>query len=309
MKYALVNGVKQEPAPKLKGICCNCGAITQSKCGTRKVWHWAHITLQHCDSWWESETEWHRLWKGYFPYQNQEVIHFDDTTGEKHIADIKTDNGMVIEIQNSPMNEMEMFSREHFYGKLMWIINGEKFKNNFAILGKLPDPKSKLAQGIYFGGSTSNSLFGKQRKAKTNDERAKPLDDRVSFFLKSDNPDYEAQYEELLKSKNGLGVMVELPSLEDKDRILKEIQICYVGHHVFLWKNPRNVWFQSEKPVFIDFGGNELWRLMDYDSKGLKCIRRISKAALIEKNGGCYVSGADVVTTPSPANKPDAPEL
>ena len=48
---------------------------------------------------------------------------------------------------------------------------------------------------------------------------------------------------------------------------------------------------------------------MDYDSRGLKCIRRISKAALIEKNGGCYVSGADVVTTPSPSNKPDAPEL
>lgn len=131
----------------------------------------------------------------------------------------------------------------------------------------------------------------------------------MSFFLKSDNPDYEALYEESLKSKNGLGVMVELPSLEDKDRILKEIQICYVGHHVFLWKNPRNIWFQSEKPVFIDFGGDELWRLMDYDSRGLKCIRRISKAALIEKNGGYYVSGTDVVTTPSPANKRDAPEL
>lgn len=149
MKFALVDGIKKEPAPKFKGVCCNCGSITQAKCGTRKVWHWAHVTLQHCDSWWESETEWHRLWKGYFPYQNQEVIHFDDATGEKHIADIKTDNGMVIEIQNSPMNELEMLSREHFYGKMMWIVNGKKFENNFTVLGRLPDPKSKIAQEVF----------------------------------------------------------------------------------------------------------------------------------------------------------------
>jgi hypothetical protein len=295
MKYALVDGVKQEPAPKLKGVCCNCGAIMQSKCGTRKVWHWAHVTLQHCDSWWESETEWHRLWKGYFPCQNQEVIHFDDATGEKHIADVKTNNGMVIEIQNSPI-------REHFYGKMMWIINGEKFKNSFMILGKLPDPKSKLAQDIFFRKPTSDSWYVKQRKAESNDERAKLIDDGVDFFLKSDNPNYEAEYEEWLKSKAVLGVMIRLPTIEDTDRVLKEIQSSYVGHHIFLWKNPRSVWFQSEKPVFIDFGGDELWRLMNYDSRGLKCVRRISKATLIEKNGGCYISGTDIITTPLSAN-------
>jgi competence protein CoiA len=266
MKYALVNGVKQESAPKLKGVCCNCGAITQSKCGTKKIWHWAHTTLQHCDPWWENETEWHRLWKGYFPYQNQEVVHFDNATGEKHIADIKTDNGMVIEIQNSPMNEAEMFSREHFYGKMMWIINGEKFKNNFTILGKLPDPESKLAQDACFRQPASDSWYVKQRKAETNDERAKLIADKVDFFLKSDN----LNYVEWLKLKIGFAPMVQHPSMKDRDRILKEIQSCYVGHNLFLWKNPRNIWFQSEKPVFIDFGGNELWRLMNYDSRGLK---------------------------------------
>jgi competence protein CoiA len=286
MKYALVNGVKQEPAPKIKGVCCNCGAITQSKCGTRKIWHWAHTSLQHCDSWWENETEWHRTWKGYFPCQNQEVIHFDDSTGEKHIADIKTDNGMVIEIQNSPMNEAEMFSREDFYGKMLWIINGEKFKNNFAVLGKLPDPKSELAQDACFSQPTSDSWYMKQRKAETNDEQAKLIADKVDFFLKSDNPSYV----EWLKLKIGFAPMVRQPRIEDRDKILKEIQSCYMGHHLFLWKNPRNVWFQSKKTVFIDFGGNELWRLMKYDSRELKCIQKISKVALIEKNGGCYVS-------------------
>jgi competence protein CoiA len=300
MKFALVNGIKQEPAPKLKGVCCNCGTITQAKCGTRKVWHWAHVTLQHCDSWWEGETEWHRLWKGYFSYQNQEVIHFDDATGEKHIADIKTNNGMVIEIQNSPMNEAEMLSRERFYGKMMWIINGEKFKNNFIILGKLPDPKSQIAQDVFFQRPFSETSYW-----EINNDREKLIDNSVVFFLKSENPNYEASYQEYLKSKNrgiGSGIMVLPPGKKDRDRVLKEIQSYYIGHHLFIWKNPRTVWLQSAKPVFIDFGGNDLWRLMDYDYRGIECVRRISKTALIEKNGGCYVSSTDATTASAPAN-------
>jgi competence protein CoiA len=286
MKFALVNGIKQEPAPKLKGVCCNCGSSTQAKCGTRKVWHWAHVSLQHCDSWWESETEWHRLWKGYFPYQNQEVIHFDNETGEKHIADIKTDNGMVIEVQNSPMNESEMLSRESFYGKMMWIVNGEKFKNNFIILGKLPDPKSKIAQEVFFRQPESKYMGGFHRKAQLSKKHEERNISSVDFHIRSENPDYE----ERLKSGKNYGIMIRVPDTKDSDRVIEEIQTTYVGHHLFVWKKPRSVWFQSTKPVFIDFGENELWRLMDCDFRGLKCIRKISKEVLIERNGGRYVS-------------------
>jgi competence protein CoiA len=296
MKFALVNGIKREPSPQLKGVCCNCGTTTQAKCGTRKIWHWAHTTLKHCDSWWENETEWHRLWKGYFPSQNQEIIHFDDKTGEKHIADIKTNNGMVIEIQNSPMNELEMLSREHFYGKMMWIINGAKFTNNFTIIGKLPDPKSQVGQAVFFDQPASNHCYVKQRKTEPTTERTQRINDKVTFFLKSENPEYE----KMLKSGNSRSILktsVRIPTREDTSRVLKEIQSNYVGHHLFIWKNPRNIWFQAEKPVFIDFGGDELWRLIEYDFRGLMCVRRISKIALVEKNGGHYVSTTDDVTT------------
>ena len=33
---------------------------------------------------------------------------------------------------------------------------------------------------------------------------------------------------------------------------------------------------------------------MDYDFRGLKCVRRISKKVLIEENGGRYVSEIEV---------------
>ena len=101
-------------------------------------------------------------------------------------------------------------------------------------------------------------------------------------------------------------MMVRSPDLRDRDRVLKEIQSSYVGHHLFIWKNARTGWFQSTKPVFIDFGEDELWRLMDYDSRGLKCIRKISKKAFIEKNGGFYISGTDAETNQASTNNPDA---
>lgn len=287
MKFALVDGIKRAPKPKLKGICCNCGSPTQAKCGTRKVWHWAHVNLQHCDSWWENETEWHRLWKSYFPEQNQEVVHFDEITGEKHIADIRTDNGMIIEIQNSPMSEAEMLSRENFYEKMMWIINGERFKRKFIILGKLPDPQSQVAQLVSFHKPIYRPGYLKEiaEDSQYSGEREK-LDRCVNFHLRCENLSYEA--------RRDLGdtepMMVKLPDFQDREKIFREISDDYVGHHLFFWKNPRTVWFQSTKPVFIDFGDEDLWRLMDYDIRGLKCVRKISKAALIEKNGGHYAA-------------------
>ena len=288
MKFSFVNGIRQEPAPRLKGVCCHCGSATQAKCGSRKVWHWAHITLQHCDSWWESETEWHRLWKSYFPNQNQEIVHFDDATGEKHIADIKTNNAMVIEIQNSPMSESEMLSRESFYGKMVWIVNGEKFKNNFTILGKLPDPKSEIAQQVRF----PVGIRHEGNQPKNAHERSITFG---RFHLRNENPDYEKMLKSELSPSYYL--MIKMPCPEEDHRVRKDIEVSYVGHHVFMWKNPRSVWFESTKPVFIDFGGDELWRLMYYDTTGLKCVKKVSKTSLIEKNGGCYVSSSNSQVT------------
>ena len=54
------------------------------------MWHWAHRGSRFCDPWWENETEWHRSWKGQFPVNWQEVVHQAET-GEKHIADVKTE--------------------------------------------------------------------------------------------------------------------------------------------------------------------------------------------------------------------------
>ena len=123
MKFALVNEQRQEAQPNLSGECPGCGSPMVARCGEVRVRHWAHKSGCHCDPWWENETEWHRAWKDQFPADWQEIVHHAED-GERHIADVKTDRGWVIEFQHSYIKPEERRSREAFYQKLVWVVNG-----------------------------------------------------------------------------------------------------------------------------------------------------------------------------------------
>jgi len=123
MKYSLINGERTEAQPGLSGQCQICGRSTIAKCGEIKIWHWAHRGKRECDPWWENETEWHRTWKNYFPLDWQEIIQ-KDKNGERHIADVKTAQGWVLEFQHSFLKPEERRVRNAFYEKLVWVVNG-----------------------------------------------------------------------------------------------------------------------------------------------------------------------------------------
>ena len=150
MKFALVNGLKTEPQPKLHGICSHCQSVTISKCGERKVWHWAHKSKISCDPWWENETEWHREWKNKFPSEWQEISHVDPFTGERHIADIKTANGYIVEFQHSAIHPAEMRSREAFYKNMVWVVDGTRLKRDYPrFLKGMKDFKPAIISGFF----------------------------------------------------------------------------------------------------------------------------------------------------------------
>ncbi len=124
MRYALADGSLAEAVPKLKATCQCCSLPVIAKCGRFKIWHWAHKTREHCDQWWEPETIWHRSWKANFPVEWQEIIQEDTVTGERHIADVKTASGLVIEFQHSILKPEELISRENFYEHMVWVVDG-----------------------------------------------------------------------------------------------------------------------------------------------------------------------------------------
>ena len=133
MRLAFVDGVRAQHAPTLRGKCCLCGDDMIAKCGQYVRWHWAHKARITCDPWQESETDWHRYWKDAFPADCQEVVHVDGRTHEKHIADVKTPGGFVVEVQHSPIAEHEALSRERFYKNMIWIVDARHLDGWFYV--------------------------------------------------------------------------------------------------------------------------------------------------------------------------------
>ena len=125
MKFAVFEGERREAQPGLPAECPVCGNAMVAKCGQHRVPHWAHRGTRTCDHWWEPETEWHRAWKNHFPERRQEIVHQSEG-GEKHIADVKTDRGVVLEFQHSHLRREERESRENFYPKMVWVVDGRR---------------------------------------------------------------------------------------------------------------------------------------------------------------------------------------
>lgn len=131
MKYALdpLDGrTRLLPEKGKTGLCPVCRDVLIPKCGTKRLHHWAHRSLIVCDPWWENETEWHRRWKNAYPEAWQEVICYDASTGEKHVADVKTDKGLVLEFQHSALADDERRSREAYYRNMIWVVDIRRLK-------------------------------------------------------------------------------------------------------------------------------------------------------------------------------------
>lgn len=157
MKFSLVDEKRQEAQPGLSGVCPTCGRPMIAKCGEVKAWHWAHRGKRDCDPWWENETEWHRAWKDKFPVDWQEVIHHDEESGEKHIADVKTDQGWVIEFQHSRINPEERRSRNIFYKKIVWVVDGERLQRDKEQFSR------SWRDGVVVGGKTGVRKVSSER--------------------------------------------------------------------------------------------------------------------------------------------------
>ena len=131
MHFALVDNKPVEAKPELSGLCPGCLQPVIAKCGKQRIHHWAHRNNKMCDSWWETETEWHRSWKNNFPSDWQEVFLPDNKTGEKHIADVRNKHGLVVEFQHSHINPQQRTMREIFYQNMVWVVDGTRLKRDY----------------------------------------------------------------------------------------------------------------------------------------------------------------------------------
>jgi hypothetical protein len=59
---------------------------------------------------------------------------------------------------------------------------------------------------------------------------------------------------------------------------------AYAGHHLFFWNRPRQVWFGTTKPTYLDMGNGMLAELMRYGARpdAIWCVRLLPKELLIQ---------------------------
>ncbi|HYF70251.1 MAG TPA: competence protein CoiA family protein [Ohtaekwangia sp.] len=148
MHFAKIDGKLIEAQPGLKALCPGCYAPVIAKCGTHRIHHWAHLK-KACDSWSEPETEWHRAWKNNFPTEWQEIFLPDSRTGEKHIADVRTGHGLVVEFQHSHLDATERSTRESFYQNMVWVTGGTRLKRDYPRFLEGKDRFRSVRNGIH----------------------------------------------------------------------------------------------------------------------------------------------------------------
>lgn len=118
MMFALVDGQRRLAAPDTRGTCPSCHGEVVAKCGSIRIWHWAHAA-NDCDPWSEPESEWHLGWKKHVTDDRTEVVITRD--GVTHRADILAQNGAVLELQATPISTEEILARENFYKHMAWL--------------------------------------------------------------------------------------------------------------------------------------------------------------------------------------------
>jgi hypothetical protein len=105
--------------------------------------------MRDCDTWAEKETDWHRAWNN-FPAECQEFIQHDGQSGEKHIADVRTPHGLVIEFQHSHLDPLERAARERFYGNMVWVVDGARLQRDYPRFNRGKDSLRRTAIQGYF---------------------------------------------------------------------------------------------------------------------------------------------------------------
>ncbi len=71
------------------------------------------------------EGAWHRQWKETLAPDRREIA------SGPHRADLTLGNGVVVEIQNSPISAAEIARREAHYKRMAWIFEASKFEIGF----------------------------------------------------------------------------------------------------------------------------------------------------------------------------------
>jgi competence CoiA-like predicted nuclease len=267
MRYAL-NESHQKIEVAYSGqraLCPGCNKEVTGKIYKSKKNHWAHLNAD-CDNWYEPLSEWHIKWQNYFPQENQEVTLIDKINNEIHRADIYLNNGVVIEIQNSPIVIKEVSEREAFYNRkgLIWILNAANLIPKSTFINYLkPDNcliKIKFFRPLYYEFNTNTIINElKEMNCFSFDKNYEYSDtkDEINYTLYSNSLIDLSFEEDKIKSSIESITLKNNRALYNRADFQFKVEIDVVNNkftlHKFLYKTQwRKFIDEMSAPVFLD---------------------------------------------------------
>jgi hypothetical protein len=306
MEFALekTTGERIRPKHGTLAICQCCGDDLIPKCGRIKVHHWAHKVNQ-CDEWWESETEWHRNWKSKFPSEWRERVKFDAVSNEKHVADVLNPNlELYLEFQNSPISIQELESREMFYQRMIWVVNGLKFSIRTTPLNLCYEDIKSLEHHYNSKPINSAIIFPQEIVNLLYSHRDHLLLEKRWGSFQLELNDMMRLYEEQLEIivdkyleysmpfGHGTSLTTVLENLIELIVVQAENEIRGLINHNnsldeenqyvrYIWPKEKTIWNFATKDVFVDTGKELLWL------RTKSIAKRVPKVKFIEKYSKC----------------------
>ena len=269
-----------------RAICPTCSSSLIAKCGELNIWHWAHESRDDCDSWnYEPKTEWHTKWQKLFGEDHTEV--FIKQFGECHRADIVTKSGLVIEIQNSAISPSEIYSREEFYEKMIWVINSKEFKHQFIIKNYAFD----VLKEVWFKWVNQYDPGQELAFAVT-----VPIDDhlnqiipalKANKFQKGFDQVQKKEFWYIKRYTHDQGVPKEVINafssylLDIKLSTTLDDRLSYRSN--FKWQHLRKIWTTARMPLFIDLNNGYLFYIKTLHENGNGFGKIISRQKFLKK--------------------------
>ena len=201
----------------------------------------------------------------YFP--NSQHICFLVTTivkeNIKHRADVFTAKSICIEFQNSVITSETIRDRENFYEKMVWVINGEKFKNNISWHCYELDHQFLKYKPSFIENYKPNGYKLERPSFVYKDFN---LAVQTNEVIIAGEFDFDCISEHFWLSLSNLTPM-EVKDLEERFNtiIVKKYEIAEKPASIeiynvsFSWSRMRKVWGDAKSPIFIDLGNDLLF--------------------------------------------------
>lgn len=121
----IIFAVRGEKGHAPEAFCPCCKKPLLLRAGEVRRAHWAHLTAESCDEWWEKESEWRNKWLHELcKSSNVDIENVIEKDGVKHFYDARYNESLVVICRRKKIPANQLVNREDFFGDMVWLVEG-----------------------------------------------------------------------------------------------------------------------------------------------------------------------------------------